>query len=252
MASGQVATVKVSVIGSSGTFPTAVNPASGYLIESRGTRVWCDAGPGTFTRLPVDNELVDAVFISHRHPDHCTDIFTAHHAWTYRPEPRTGIPLYANGDVLDHLAAFIGRTRRDLFGKTFDVQEVGGGDTVDIGFLQVEFYEANHSAPDLASRWTGEGRTLFYTGDTAPGDWERHAAGASLLLAEASLPQREGEYVLHMTAREAGQIARDQGVDSLVLTHIPPYVDPSRSVADAESAFGRPVGLATPGTKIRV
>jgi ribonuclease BN (tRNA processing enzyme) len=55
-----------------------------------------------------------------------------------------------------------------------------------------------------------------------------------------------------MTAFEAGQTARDAGVGELVLTHIPPYMDVSVSVAEAESVYGRPVRLATPGTRISV
>jgi hypothetical protein len=32
-----------------------------------------------------------------------------------------------------------------------------------------------------------------------------------------------------------------------MLTHIPPYLDPTRSVAEAEQVFDRPVELAVPG-----
>ena len=87
--------MKLSVIGASGTFPTPGHPASGYLITQGHTRVWCDAGPGTFVNLPVDPDLIDAVFLSHEHPDHCLDLLTAYHAFRYRPEPRLGIPVYA-------------------------------------------------------------------------------------------------------------------------------------------------------------
>jgi hypothetical protein len=53
-------------------------------------------------------------------------------------------------------------------------------------------------------------------------------------------------------AFETGQIARDADVASLVLTHIPPYLDKSVSVAEAESTFGKAVRLAVPGTEFRV
>ena len=56
--------VRVHVMGSSGTYPVPGRPASGYLIEQDGTRVWCDAGPDTFTALPVDPDLIDAIVIS--------------------------------------------------------------------------------------------------------------------------------------------------------------------------------------------
>ena len=55
-----------------------------------------------------------------------------------------------------------------------------------------------------------------------------------------------------MTAGEAGQIAREVGAKKLVLTHIPPYLDSSRSVHEAELTFDRPVALAVPGTSFDV
>lgn len=58
--------MKLHVVGSSGTFPVAGRPASGYVIEQAGTRVWCDAGPGTFVGLPVDSYMIDALVISHQ------------------------------------------------------------------------------------------------------------------------------------------------------------------------------------------
>lgn len=246
--------MKVHVIGSSGTFPTAGNPASGYVMESDSTRIWCDAGPGTFTKIPFDPELIDAVFISHRHPDHCTDVFTAFHAWTYRPEPRSGIPLYANLDVLEHLASFGGRKIGDLFEGTFIPKVVESGQSVVEGNIEMSFFDVSHSVPGLGTKWNGNGRSVFYSGDTGPGDWAQHVVGVDLFLCEAALQgeRDDGGRIRHMTAFEAGQTARDAGVGELVLTHIPPYMDVSVSVAEAESVYGRPVTLATPGTRISV
>jgi len=42
------------------------------------------------------------------------------------------------------------------------------------------------------------------------------------------------------------------GVGHLVLTHIAPYLDPEKSLMEAESAFGGSVSLAVPGARIRV
>jgi ribonuclease BN (tRNA processing enzyme) len=246
--------MRVHVVGSSGTFPTPSNPASGYVIESGRTRVWCEAGPGTFVRLPFAADLIDAVFVSHRHPDHCTDLFSAYHAWTFCPEPRSGIPLYANQDVIDHLAAFAGRGTDNLFDGTFVPNVVESGQTIVVGELEISFVDVSHSVPGIGTKWVGDGRTLFYSGDTGPGDWAADLAGVNTFLSEAALQGERGDdgKIRHLTAFEAGQIARDAGVDELVLTHIPPYMDVSVSVSEAESVFGKPVRLAVPGTRIQV
>jgi ribonuclease BN (tRNA processing enzyme) len=204
--------------------------------------------------LPFAADLIDAVFISHRHPDHCTDLFTAYHAWTFCPEPRSGIPLYANQDVIDHLAAFTGGGNDNLFDGTFVPHVVESGETVVEGDLEVSFVDVSHSVPGMGSRWVGDGRTVFYSGDTGPGNWTEDLGGVNTLLCEAALQgeRDDGGRIRHLTAFEAGQIARDAGVDELVLTHIPPYMDVSVSVSEAESRFGRPVKLAAPGTRISV
>jgi len=242
--------MRVHVAGSSGTFPSHGNPASGYVIEHERTRVWCDAGPGTFMSLPVEPDLIDAVVISHQHPDHCTDIFAAYHAWTYRPEPREPVPLFAPQAVWDRIVGFIEKEPR-----CFAFTPVGSGTTSQIGSLRVEFVEMDHPVPTVGSLWEGSNRTLFFTADTGPaGEWMRLAEGVDTMLSEAALQGESDDKAVphHLTASEAGQIARQVGAANLTLTHIPPYLDPSRSVEDAERVFDRPVRLAVAGTSFTV
>lgn len=242
--------MRVHVVGSSGTYPTFGRPASGYVIEQGGTHVWCDAGSGTFISLPVDPDSIDAVVISHQHPDHCSDLMAAFHAWTYRPEPREPVPLYAPQPVYDLLVGFLGGEP-----PCFDFRPVSTGDTVEIGELSVSFVEMDHSVPTVGSRWEANGRTLFYTADTGPaGDWRAAASGVDVLLSEASYQEatKNRDYPHHLSALDAGEIAREIGAGTLVLTHIPPYLDPAVSVSEAESTFGRPVRLAVAGTSFEV
>jgi ribonuclease BN (tRNA processing enzyme) len=243
------------VIGSSGTFPTPGRPAAGYLISQGDTRVWCDAGPGTFMGLPVDPDLVDAVVLSHQHPDHCADVFAAFHAWTYRPEPRRGVPLYAPEESLEKIALFLDKAPGSELYETFDFHPVWTGDTVRFGEIEVTFHETDHPVPTVGSRWTANSRSLFYTADTGPGgSWREAAHGVDVLLSEASLqgPRLESDFLQHLTSSEAGAIAREVEADRLVLTHIPPYFDPARSIHEAEVAFDRPVALAVPGVAFDV
>jgi ribonuclease BN (tRNA processing enzyme) len=237
--------VRLYIVGSSGTFPSHGRPASGYVIEQGSTRVWCDAGAGTYMSLPLDPDLIDAVVISHQHPDHCSDLTAAFHAWTYRPEPRDPVPLFAPQSVWDRLCEYI-----EQIPPCFDFNPVWTGDQAQIGDLTVAFTEMDHSVPTVGSRWEANGRSLFFTGDTGPaGDWRELAAGVDLMLSEASY-QGDGTdkiYPHHLTAGEAGEIARSVGAGQLVLTHIPPYLEPSVSVAEAEKEFGLPVRLAVPG-----
>lgn len=179
--------MKVYVMGSSGTFPTPGRPASGYLVEQGSTRVWLDAGPGTFTALPVESGMIDAIVISHQHPDHCSDLLTAFHSWTYCPTPRKGVPLYAPQAVWDRISGFFDEGQGNSLPITFDFHPVWTGDEVEIGDINVSFVEMDHSVPTVGSRWEANGRVLFYTGDTGPaGEWMTFAKGADVMVSEAS------------------------------------------------------------------
>lgn len=239
--------MRLTVLGSSGTYPVPGRPASGYLIEQGATRVWCDAGPGTMAALPVDLDMVDAVMVSHRHPDHCLDVITASHVLAYGPRPRFGVPLYGPVSALSALVDFVDEGR---IKEVFDLQPLEDGDRFVVGELSVEVAVTDHSVPTLASRWESEARSLAYSADTGPlGTWMRLAERCDLFVCEASYQGEPGvaEYPHHLTAGQAGAIARRVGAKKLMLTHIPPHRDPARSVMEAEAAFDRPVALAVPG-----
>ncbi|HLU53022.1 MAG TPA: MBL fold metallo-hydrolase [Acidimicrobiia bacterium] len=239
--------MRLTVLGSAGTYPVRGRPGSGYLIEHRETRIWCDAGPGTLTELPVPVSELDAVFVSHRHPDHCLDVVIASHVLAYGPDPRFGVPLYGPSSALEAIVGFVDGGRID---EVFDVTPLEDGDRVTIGSLILSVAVTDHSVDTLASRWETDHRSLCYSADTGPaGDWMRLAKDVDLFLCEATYQGEPGvaEYPHHLTASEAGSIARAAGAKQLMLTHIPPHLDPARSVMEAEATFDRPVGLAVPG-----
>jgi ribonuclease BN (tRNA processing enzyme) len=239
-------------MGASGTYPVRGHPSSGYLIEQGSTRIWCDAGPGTFVTLPVDPDLVDAIVISHQHPDHCLDVITAFHAFRYRPNPRRSVPVYCPAAVIERLSLFADNPE---LAETFDFHAMSGGDSVVIGEIRLTFAWTDHSVPTLGSRWEANGRVFAYSADTGPqGDWHDIAQGADLFLCEASYQGdlENYSYKHHLTAVLAGSIARAQNAKRLMLTHIPPYLDKTISVSEAEASFDRPVELAVPGTNRKI
>ena len=93
------------------------------------------------------------------------------------------------------------------------------------------------------------GVSLVFSGDTVPcPELVRLAAGADLLLADSAWRAQAGRAnYLHMSGREAGEVARAAGVGRLVLTHVLPWSDRDGVLRDAREAFPGPVALATPG-----
>ncbi|MFH1330206.1 MAG: MBL fold metallo-hydrolase [Actinomycetota bacterium] len=249
--------MRLRVLGSNGTYPTPGRPCSGYLVEAGGTRVMLDAGPGTtvgFQEAAPDGHL-DALVVTHAHPDHCSDVFHLFNLFRFGPVARQGLPAFAPEGVEAALAAFLGVGEGHAFHRVFDWRRVGPGDAVRVGGIDLAFAPTHHQLPTLAVSLAAEGRRLVYSADTGPGGGlAALAAGADLLLCEATLQggPDAGGWPYHLSAAAAGALAREAGVGRLLLTHLAPMLDPGRSVAEAAEAFGGPVEWAAPGMEVQV
>src|SRR5207302_5737560 len=86
----------VTVLGCCGSYPGPDAACSGYLVDDGATRIWLDAGSGSMANLQHHIALtdVDAVVLSHEHPDHWTDLEGFQVAARWRLE-RTDVPVYA-------------------------------------------------------------------------------------------------------------------------------------------------------------
>ena len=65
--------MRLTVLGGCGAYPEAGQACSGYLVEHDGFRLLLDLGYAVVPRLlgHLTAADVDAVFITHGHPDHC-------------------------------------------------------------------------------------------------------------------------------------------------------------------------------------
>lgn len=235
--------LSLTVLGSCGGYPGPGRAASSYLVEGGGVRVWLDAGSGGLANLQRHVALpeLDAVVISHRHPDHWHDIEGLAVASRYDLglDP---IPIYAPAGL-----------RRLMLGPAdaFRWNTVTDDDRVAIGGLQLRFSRTDHGPETLAVRVEGEGATLGYSADTGPG-WSLEALGHDLDLAlcEATyLADREGT-LQHLSARQAGATARSAGAALLIITHLQPSVDADAARREAVAAFGAEVTVAVEDMRI--
>ena len=96
-------------------------------------------------------------------------------------------------------------------------------------------------------------RTLLYSADTGPAwDVGDLGDGVDLLVCEASLRSGDEGGFQHLSARQAGSLARAVGAGRLMLTHLVPGTDRGEQQAGAEAAYGGPVVLASDGATLAV
>lgn len=242
------------VLGSTGSWPVPNAPSSGYVVSDGDTRVIMDLGFGTMPRLE-DPTNIDAVVISHRHPDHCADVLALYHLWAYGETRKLGVPLVAPRSTIESLAAFVDARSGNRFWEVFIPDPVAPGEERNVGSMRLGFSRVDHSVAAVAVRIESGGRSLFYTGDTGPaGEWWKAVRRSDAVLSEASWQGTGdgGDYTQHLTAAQAGEIATEIGATRLILTHLKPGLDPVRSVLEAQRTFPGPVSHADPGLTIEV
>jgi ribonuclease BN (tRNA processing enzyme) len=245
--------MKLTVVGCSGSFPSADSACSSYLVEADGFRLLLDMGNGALGELQRHIGLydLDAVLLSHLHADHCVDMCGYFVARYYRydggmPDP---IPVYGPEGTEARLATAYGEEPDDKsMSEVFDFRTLTPG-TFRVGPFTVRTDRVSHPVEAFAFRVEHGGRSLTYSGDTGPCEsLLRLARGTDLFLCESSFTYgKEDVPALHLNGREAGEHATRAGVRRLVLTHIPPWTDPQVSLADARAEYDGPVELARSG-----
>ncbi|MEU7876498.1 MBL fold metallo-hydrolase [Dactylosporangium sp. NPDC049140] len=180
---------------------------SGYLVEQGGFRLLLDAGYAIVPRLleRVSAAQVDAVFISHGHPDHCADLNPLLRARALGGHSAP-LPVYALPGALDAVLAL---DRPGMLDTAYVFHEIVPGVSMEIGPFRAETRLLPHWVPNAGIRLTADDRVLAYTGDTGPSPQVVHLArDADLLLAEATyadrVPEPSSRYL--SSARIAGRL----------------------------------------------
>jgi ribonuclease BN (tRNA processing enzyme) len=245
-----MACMRATVIGCAGSFPGPDSPASCYLLEAEGFRLVLDFGNGALGALQRHAELfgVDAICVSHLHADHCVDLGAYWVARQYTAAgPRPPIPVLGPRGTAERVVTFGGEDMAAVQAR-FAFRDLEPG-PVELGPFRLWVDHMNHPVETFGFRIEHDGWTLAYSADTGECDaLVRLADGADLLLCEASfLDGQASRPDLHLTARQAAAHAARAGVGRLVLTHLVPWNDRERTLAEADGIYPGPLSLAASG-----
>ncbi|MDO5498499.1 MAG: MBL fold metallo-hydrolase [Propionibacteriaceae bacterium] len=245
--------MELTIIGCSGSASGPTSPASCYLLCHDGFALVLDLGPGGFGGLwqAIDPRTVDAIALSHLHPDHCLDLTAFNVAALYSPTaPWPRIPVYGPAHTRTRMDAANEPVPGDV--ADWAVDFVAWQPEQTIGPFTVTLVEARHTTEAWSLRLEAGGRSVVYSGDTGPNPGLTELArDADLLLAEASFLHADDLPAdIHLSGRQAAEHATEAGVRTLVLTHVPPWHDPEEVFAEARPHFAGELVLARPGLRL--
>lgn len=256
------------MVGCAGSFPGPDSPASCYLVEAedaagRTWRLLLDLGSGALGPLQrfCRPDQVDAVLLSHLHPDHCLDLCGLYVVLRYHPDvieaggPVEQLAVYGPARTLDKLVYAYDLDGEAGMASLLKVDEWQDRQPVAIGPFTVTPYRVEHPVEAYGFRLELDGQVLAYTGDTdtCPALLDL-ARDADLLLAEASFMEGRDDDApgIHLTGRRAGKVATDAGARQVVLTHLPAWNDPEAVLAEARETYSGPLSLAATGQVYRL
>ncbi len=249
--------MRLTIVGCSGSFAGPTSPASSYLVQAEHEgRTWnlvLDLGNGALGALQrhIDPLAIDAVVLTHLHPDHCLDLCGLYVVQKYSPVvvTRRRILVYGPRRTGERMARAYDMTPPDGMHHEFDFRELVDREGVRIGPFTVTPHLVNHPGQAYGIRVEADGEVLAYTGDTDTCDGLKPLFhNATLVLADSAfIDGRDHARGIHLSGSRAAQAAVDAGgVQRLMLTHIPPWNDPAVCRAQAAAVWPGDVELAEP------
>jgi len=222
--------VRLTVVGSSPAWPNPGGAQSGYLVDGSASLL-LDCGPGVLARLRQLSRwpTPDAIVITHFHLDHWGDLVPWVWGSSYLegrddapPVPELWVPPRGI-EQLEHFGELLGF--HDMFEQAFALREYAEQVPFTAASFTVTPIRVPHYQLDAyALRVADGGKTLAYSGDSAPSDALAEAArDADLFVCEATLARGDldGDPRGHLSLDEALDIHARSGAKRFLATHRP-------------------------------
>jgi ribonuclease BN (tRNA processing enzyme) len=248
--------MRLTVAGAGASWP-GEQPCSGHLVSAGDTTIMLDCGNGALASAArlTDPAALAAVFVTHEHIDHFGDLYCLQAMLRWAPGgPMPPMALYGPPGLLERMGRVLSEKAASELADAFAFTALLPGDTIPVGPIVVTAMAAAHMDGSLGLRVSEGPAVLAYTGDArpAPETDALVAAGADVVLAEATLPAAFAGKAPHLTGGEAGSLATLARAHTLVLTHLWPTADLEALEADARSTFEGRVELGRPGLAVEV
>jgi ribonuclease BN (tRNA processing enzyme) len=243
--------LELDVLGAGPAYTDRVGSVgASYLIRAGSTAIVLDLGQGAFPRLAATLEpsTIDAILVSHLHPDHFIDLIALRHYLRWQFDPPRRVRVIAADGIDRRLDAL--HDEPGFTAATLDVERLAP--QVEIENLRIESARVTHTADSHAFRVSTPGSSgLVYSGDCGrASDLEPLIQPGDTLLSEVSFgPGPVPRDALHLDGPSVGRLAARSGVGRLLLTHIQMGFDPEATKAAVAAHYGGPIEVVEPGAR---
>lgn len=212
--------LQVKILGYWGGFPVNGGGSSSYLIETDHSKILFDMGSASAHELSqqIRYQDLDAIFLSHWHHDHSTDIFTYEHAWK----------VLLNNHHVDHkLKVFIPSLNdftKHLKLNSLSLEVIEPNKIYYHKGISIQAVAVMHTIQCFGFKVNYESKLFFYTADTSYFSGLIDSCNqADLLICDATnfKGSNHSSGRGHMSPQEAICLAEQAQVKRVILSHLP-------------------------------
>jgi ribonuclease BN (tRNA processing enzyme) len=196
-------------------------------------------------KQPLDS--IKHVILTHHHGDHMGGVMALALA-------RVPCTYYGLADTLTAIQELISTTygEYDIHPET-QYKEIEATKTYVIAGYEVSFFEIKHRVPTVAIRIRVNNKVLAFSADSLPCPaLVECAKEADLFICDAICASTDYDparikFLMHPTALEAAQLAKEAHVRSLLLTHLARFANPESMLTEAQIVYPGLVTISNDG-----
>lgn len=244
----------ITPLGTVSPYPKGKMKCPGYLIEYHDKKILLDCGNGTTSLLEFPDVLHNlSVIITHYHKDHLGDVCALQYACRV---------YHKIGLFSEPIKYYLPKNDYKLNKETilancndFDVFiDVFSGYSFQLDDLTITFEDnKSHTIESFMVKIENNDYKIVYTSDIGTTNYDdlvKFCENASLIICESSfLIKHHANNNTHMTAHQAGLLAKDAKAKKLLLTHFWPAEDKKLYLEEARQVFKNTM-VAIEGKKI--
>lgn len=189
----------------------------------------------------MDKDLENlTIIISHLHRDHYAELLPLSYASYIMSKNgllKNKIKLYIPNDKDSIDKRYILSLEHSSF---YEIIEYSEKDILKIGNMKVEFTPSLHGVKTYSIKVSENEKTICYSADTGFANTEivEFAKNVNLFICESTYLVSQNKYKdVHLTTKEAAQLAKSASVKLLMLNHFWPDVEKERYLEEAKEIF---------------